>query len=281
MTRAGQLTPSTARPITIPVGDSHIAALRSGADGSPDVLLLPGYTGSKEDFAPLFDPLTDAGFCVTAIDLPGQYESPGPDTASAYTASILGAAVRAIARASTAAVHLVGHSFGGLVARAAAIDEPGLFADVVLMSSGPAAIAGLRRDRIEALSLVLPSAGLSGVYAAMQNALADETGYVPPPTDLAEFLEKRFLAGNPAMLHGMGDTLLHEPDRVLELAGTRLRLLVLHGEHDDAWPPSVQAAMAEQLGAAHAVVPLAAHSPSVENTLTTVAALVSFWRGGA
>ena len=62
-----------------------VAALRAGpADGDP-VLLLPGYTGSKEDFAPLLAPLAQAGFAVTAIDLPGQYESSGPADPAAPT----------------------------------------------------------------------------------------------------------------------------------------------------------------------------------------------------
>ena len=55
-----------------------VAALRSGEAGDPPVLLLPGYTGSKEDFAPLMLPLAQARFAVTAIDLPGQFESAGP-----------------------------------------------------------------------------------------------------------------------------------------------------------------------------------------------------------
>src|SRR5262249_43223431 len=40
-------------------------------------LLVPGYTGSKEDFLSILEPLASAGRAVTAIDLRGQYES-GP-----------------------------------------------------------------------------------------------------------------------------------------------------------------------------------------------------------
>jgi pimeloyl-ACP methyl ester carboxylesterase len=276
VTGSSQLAATAARSITITVANGSIAALRSGPDAAPDVLLVPGYTGSKEDFVPLLDPLATAGYRATAIDLPGQYESPGPDDPAAYTAEALGAVVCSVVRQLSIPIHLVGHSFGGLVARAAAIEQPDLFTDVVLVSSGPAAIQGLRRRRIEGLAPLLPS-GLAAVYTAMQAAVAAEPGYLAPPAKMADFLRRRFLAGTPSMLLGMGDALCAEPDRVAELAATGLPLLVVNGEHDDAWPPEVQASMAVRLGATHIVVPDADHSPAVENPADTVAALLAFW----
>jgi pimeloyl-ACP methyl ester carboxylesterase len=41
----------------------------------PVVLLVPGYTGSKEDFLPLLRPLARAGFRAVAMDQRGQFES--------------------------------------------------------------------------------------------------------------------------------------------------------------------------------------------------------------
>jgi pimeloyl-ACP methyl ester carboxylesterase len=276
VTKSGQLTPTAARAITLSAETGPIAALRNGSDSAPDVLLLPGYTGSKEDFAPLLDPLAQAGFRVTAVDLPGQYQSAGPDDPAAYTPDALGVVVLSIARDMAAPVHLVGHSFGGLVARAAAVAQPGLLADVVLLSSGPAAIGGPRRRRIEELAPLL-ALGLEVVYDAMQAAIVAEAGYVAPPAPLAQFLRNRFLASPPAMLAGMGDALRAEPDRVAELRATGLPVLVVTGEHDDAWPPEVQASMARRLAAPHVLVPQAAHSPAVENTTATAAALIAFW----
>jgi pimeloyl-ACP methyl ester carboxylesterase len=172
----------------------------------------------------------------------------------------------------------VGHSFGGLVSRAAVITEPKRFADLVLMSSGPSALQGVRRQRLEMLEPILPEGGLRGVWDAMQTAFRAEIGYVPPTPELGAFLERRFFAGNPAMLQGMGIAIREEPDRVAELRETGVRTLVLHGIDDDAWPPPVQADMAEQLGAHYVVVPQAAHSPAVENSPATVQAMLDFWR---
>ena len=269
-----QLTVGSGRRVTVA---GALAAIVAGPHDGPPVLLVPGYTGSKEDFAPQLDPLATAGYRACAIDLPGQFESPGPDDVAAYGTRRLGALLCDIAAELGAPAHLVGHSFGGLVARAAAIAQPAAFASLVLMSSGPAALDGARRDRIELLRPLLPSLGIEGVYAAADAAAQQEPGYVAPPPELAEFYRRRFVSGSPAMLVGMGDALLSEPDRVTELVASGLPVLVLHGVDDDAWPPAVQDAMAERLGARRVVVDGAAHSPAVENPAQTAAALVAFW----
>jgi pimeloyl-ACP methyl ester carboxylesterase len=274
-----QLDRGDAERITVELPQRHLAALRSGPAGAaPTALLVPGYTGSKEDFAPLLDRLAAAGFRAVAIDLPGQFESPGMSSADGYRPDALGAVVRDVARTLDPPVRLLGHSFGGLVARAAVIDEPALFASLVLLSSGPAKLSGVRRARIDQLAPVLAASGLTGVYAAMQAAAASEPGYTAPPDELAEFLERRFLGGSPEMVQGMADALRAEPDRVAELAATGVPVLVLHGADDDAWEPAAQREMAGRLGARYVVVPGAAHSAAVENPAATTDALLDFWR---
>jgi pimeloyl-ACP methyl ester carboxylesterase len=270
-----QLDLERAQRTTFETSEGPIAALTSG-DG-PAVLLLPGYTGSKEDFGPLFAPLADAGFRTVAIDLPGQYESPGPASPAAYTPDLLQLTVQEVAAQLGRRVHLLGHSFGGLVARAAVIEDPQRYASLVLMCSGPAAIGGNRQELIERLEPVLAASGMAAVYAASQAIAAAQPGYVAPPPALGEFLQTRFLAGVPAMLQGMGRALRSEPDRVSELAAAGVRTMVLYGVDDDAWPTVAQDEMARRLGAPRVVIPGAAHSPAVENPSATAAALLRFW----
>ena len=107
---------------------------------------MAGYTGSKEDFAPLLAPLADAGYRVVALDQRGQFESPGPDDPAAYSVPELGLDVVAVARVlreeSGEPLHLLGHSFGGLVTRAAVLAEPALFTSFTLLGSGPSRLGG-------------------------------------------------------------------------------------------------------------------------------------------
>jgi pimeloyl-ACP methyl ester carboxylesterase len=272
-----QLQIGSARRVDIELAGQRIAGLQAGSSGGRPVLLVPGYTGSKEDFGPILDPIADAGFYVTAIDLPGQLDSPGLSSAADYAPDRLADYVRGVATRLGERTLLLGHSFGGLVARAAVIGEPSLFASLVLLSSGPARIDGVRRVTMDELDPVLASAGIPGVYAAMQAAALDDPGYVAPSPDVAEFLERRFLTGTPAMLQGMADALRQEPDRVAELAATGVPLLVACGVDDDAWPPAAQHEMAQRLGARYVVIQNAAHSPAVENADATAAALLDFW----
>ena len=278
MSAGSHLDTGAAERVVLHAGDHPVAVLVAGPGTGPPVLLVPGYTGSKEDFAPLLAPLAEAGFRVVAMDQPGQHESPGLPEREDYTPDRLGVVVRDVARSLGAPVRLLGHSFGGLVSRAAVIAEPALFTSLVLLSSGPAQLDGVRRLRIEQMEPVLSATGLTGVYAAMQAMAIEDPGYTAPPAELAEFLERRFLGGSPVMLQGMGDALRLEPDRVAELTATGVPVLVLHGADDDAWPPQLQHSMAQRLGARYEIVPDAGHSAAVENPAATAAVLLDFWR---
>ena len=60
--------------------------------------------------------------------------------------------------------HVVGHSFGGLVARAAAIRDPAAFRSLTLLDSGPAALPGTRAESVRTLRPVLVEGGKEAVW---------------------------------------------------------------------------------------------------------------------
>ena len=277
-----QLAEHDARHRTFSGGAGPLAALDTCTDGSSGtVLLVAGYTGTKEDFAPLLRPLCEAGYRAVALDQRGQYESPGPDDESRYSVPELGDDVVLVARELLAEcgrpLHVVGHSFGGVVCRAAVLADPSLFDSFTLLGSGPAALGGHRAELLEHLGPLLDAGGVPAVAEALEQlAMTDPKAQsVPAPT--RAFLGQRFLRNSAAGLRGMAAAMTSEPDRVDELAGTGVPTLVAHGIADDAWSPELQAEMARRLGARHEVIDGSIHSPAVENPERTLQVLLDFW----
>ena len=131
------------------------AAPASGVCERDAALLVPGYTGSKEDFLAILDLLADDSRHVVAIDMRGQFDTAGADEPGGYAAAALGADILAIMHA-TGARHLVGHSYGGLIGREAVLAAAGAeFASFTLMSSGPGALTGPRARDLRAMLATL------------------------------------------------------------------------------------------------------------------------------
>ncbi|WP_082206345.1 alpha/beta fold hydrolase [Nocardiopsis sp. SBT366] len=269
-----------------------VAALRaqptSGGTVLTPAVLVHGFTGSKEDFIALLQSLAQAGREVVAIDLPGTYQSPGPETLVPppgvelpdYRLSSLGAVVGEVLDVvgDGGPVHLVGHSFGGLVSQEAALTELTPLASLTLMCSGPGALSGPGADRarnlIAALSMDPTPERLRTLW---DERFAAEARARTPKPEVVHFLRERFLNTSALALIRMAEDLLGARDRIDELAEVDLPALVLYGENDDAWPLAEQDGMAERLGARRLVVPGAGHSPNVEAPETTSSALTSFW----
>jgi pimeloyl-ACP methyl ester carboxylesterase len=266
-----QLTATSAVPTAIDSSAGPLAGLIATPDGdtahAPVVLLVPGYTGSKEDFAPILDPLAELGFLAVALDQPGQFESTGPDDEDAYRSTSLGQALLSVVEhlAADHPVVLLGHSFGGLVSRAAVLAGAPVVG-LVLLCSGPAAFStGDRYDVITGGRPLLRDQGSAAYYDHQQRLVGADPD---DPHPLARFHRRRFLASNPAALLGMGTALLTEPDRTAELAAAlqqaTIPVAVIAGEADDAWPLPDQERMAAVLGTRLLLVPGAAHSPAIQ-----------------
>lgn len=283
-----QLSPHRGIRVDLSSRYGTIAALQASATGrslGATALLLPGFTGSKEDFAPIIDPLADAGIEVIAVDLPGQYESAGPDDESAYRPEALGAVIAEVIgklAADGRRVLLLGHSYGGLVARGAILaDAP--VAGLTLLDSGPGELPpGYRRGALDLAEPALRRSGIAAANRLRETLDAQAPDWAVKSDELKEFYRVRLMRSSPAALLGMSTVLRTEPDRVAKLSRTLRALgapsLVVCGEADDAWSVASQRDMADRLDADFAVVPGAKHSPTTENPEALLGTLLPTWR---
>lgn len=283
-----QFSPHRAERVDLPGRHGPIAALRApaaGRDLGATALLVPGYTGSKEDFAPLLDPIADAGVEVVAVDLPGQYESVGPVAEHDYRPAVLGAVIADLVAKLTAEgrrVLLLGHSFGGLVARGAVLAGAPV-SGLTLLASGPSELPpGERRTALDYGETVLRERGVEASQQVHEARQALNPRWRLIPQELKDFYRERFVRSSPAGLLGMGEALRSEPDLVAKLARVArtsgIPCLVVCGEFDDAWSAASQRDMAERLDADFAVLPGVMHSPNTEAPDALLATLLPTWR---
>ncbi|MDT0265468.1 alpha/beta fold hydrolase [Streptomyces sp. DSM 44915] len=263
-----------AYPLVTRRGAFAVLDIAPAGPPSGTALLVPGFTGSKEDFIALLAPLAAAGYRAVAVDGRGQYESAGDLARRSYALGALAEDVLAQAEALGApAVHLVGHSLGGLISRGAVLRAAAAgrspFASLTLMASGAGRIARGQRWRARALGAGLPVLGQRRLWWVLQPKA--ET------SELWNFLRGRWLANSPAQLRSTGRTLRYEPDRVAALAATGLPVHVLSGERDLAWPVVELDVMARRLRARRTVIAGAEHSPNAQRPTETAAALADFW----
>jgi pimeloyl-ACP methyl ester carboxylesterase len=286
--------PAGVRRTTIRTARGAFAALEavpaSGVCERDAAVLVPGYTGSKEDFTAILDLLADRSRQVVAIDMRGQFETEGAPEPGGYAAAALGADILAVMN-ETGARHLVGHSYGGLIGRETVLGEPDAgFASFTLMSSGPGALTGPRAAELRAMLTALgveetlDDAGLpeadvlrADIADIWRVHLEPQVVAAGVPAPIVAFLGRRMLANDPAGLVLMAKHMLAAPDRTAELARLDLPMLVIYGEDDNAWSPAAQETMAQRLGASRLCIPAAMHSPAVEAPATTASALTQFW----
>jgi len=269
---------STPKSLVLPPGveavfesglEGDIAMLSISARGPRrgHVLLIPGWTGSKEDFIPILPLLADSGYDVDAYDQPGQYES-GP--ATDYSLERFAREALWLSSIAGSSSHILGHSFGGLVAQQAAVLDPSQVRTLSLLCTGPGALGETPgRPPLSPLVQAIDTMTLAEIRARLPRDPS-----LPP--DIAEFLDKRFTSNAPASLKAITQLLIDAPDIIDEVAATGLPFWVGRGADDDAWPHDIQAAMAKRLDTDIHVIDDAAHSPAVENPQGLVDAWLPF-----
>lgn len=255
--------------VTPPVGTPNLGT----------VVLVPGFTGSKEDFEFLLPLLAAAGYRAVAYDQRGQWQSEGPDDTAGYTMADFVADLHGVVDqvSPDAPVHLVGHSFGGYVSRVTVVETPARFRSLTLLASGPSSVEDIKFPPPQLVAQVVESAGQEFLWQQMSDAMA-AAGQTPSP-ERAEFLHSRLVQTKKANILGilrcMETPPLADP-AALRDAG--VPLLVAYGDTNDLWDPEVHEKFARQLQARTAVYPGVGHVPNEDVPAQVTADLVNFWK---
>jgi pimeloyl-ACP methyl ester carboxylesterase len=279
--------PDNARSVRLCTKRGVFAALDIEPDG-PDgrtpgghapsratALLVPGFMGSKEDFLPLLPVLSSGGVRVLAIDGRGQHETGAASPDPSYTRDDLARDLIAIVRHLDAGpVHLLGHSYGGILARAAVLAthaDPSLWASLTLMNFGPASVSAWQRERLQLLLSVIDSMTLADMWPYVRNQ------NTAVPEDVELFMEQRWLRNSPEHLAAAARQMLAEEDETPRLARLSIPKSVIAGTPDETWPPEGVERMARALGAGFVRIENGGHSPNVHEPRQTASALLDFW----
>ncbi|GAA1442650.1 alpha/beta fold hydrolase [Leifsonia poae] len=234
----------------------ELAVVSLGDPSDPRVVLIPGVTGSKEDFYLLAPILVAGGYFVQSFDLAGQYESAqaGPVPGGRYTYGLLVSDVLAFLRSGEPA-HVLGYSFAGVLAQLALVEQPGLFRSLTLLTTPPEPGQAFRGVRVIGwLSWFLN--GRQGAGLMIWGIVTNKNKV--PPSRLA-FVRSRFDLTRRSSVDDIVGLMKRVPDVRGQINRSRVPVLVATGTHD-LWPTHLHAANAQVLGATLAVY-TTGHSP--------------------
>jgi pimeloyl-ACP methyl ester carboxylesterase len=249
----------TASRFLAPSGD--LAVIEAGLPGNARVVLVPGVTGSKEDFVLMMPAIAEAGYHVIAYDMAGQYEShaAGPENLEPpvrhYTHELFVADLLAILESAPGAAHVLGYSFAGTVTQLAFAERPELFLSLTMLSAPPQAGQGFRGvKRIGWFS------GLTtGSVGAALMILGLQLNVVKVPPGRASFVRNRLKLTRRSSVADIISLMKRAPDLDALLAASPIPKLVAVGEHD-LWPVELHRDFAAGIAATLAVYPTG-HSP--------------------
>jgi len=236
-----------------------------------DVVLVHGFTGSKEDFEVIGPLLADMGYRVLTFDNRGQHESAHSKRPDGYAMKSLARDVIEVAQFYRfEKPHLLGHSFGGLVSQQATVDAPDYWSSLTIFCSGPHWIPN--KPDLEPTIHILETMTMEESW----NKYKEETDRLLPRY---ETYKKRWKASDPLSTKTMALHLMNTQPLISEIVATQIPVHVVYGENDDAWPLEMQDQMAKDLSAPRTIIKDAGHCPNEDQPEETVKVLTNFWSG--
>ncbi|MFT4123103.1 MAG: alpha/beta hydrolase [Microbacteriaceae bacterium] len=248
--------PEGARRGAFAAPSGTLATLAIGEPTAPTVVLVPGITGSKEDFLLMLPLLAAAGLHALSFDMAGQYESAAAGPVSGrYTERLFVDDLLALLGSVRTPAHVLGYSFAGTVAQHALTLRPELFASLTLLGTPP--VPG---DALHAMAHFGPLSPLipSRLGAAFMIA-GVRANYTRVPPGRLRFVRERFALTRRSSVIDAVALMRRTPDLASAVRSSGRPVLVAVGEHD-LWPAAAHRSFAERLGARLVSYPTG-HSP--------------------
>jgi pimeloyl-ACP methyl ester carboxylesterase len=269
----------------INVGDLSVVVDEAGAGGRP-LLLVHGFAGCRDDFAPVVPAVVDAGWHVVSPDSRGHGDSDQPPGEDAYDLAGFADDVLGLADAlGWARFTLLGHSLGGMVAQEVVLRAPARVEALVLMATTPAALE-LDPAEMATAAAIVRAAGLERLIELMNDG--DDPVSSPAAERAARQIpgyrergERNARRCSGAMYARILDHFHLAPDRSPELAVVSCPTLVIVGDEDPLMARGSRRLAEVIPGARLVVVPDAGHNPQFENPGPFLAALLDFLAGVA
>jgi pimeloyl-ACP methyl ester carboxylesterase len=245
---------SVASRFRAPSGDLAVVSL--GDPTHPRVVLVPGVSGSKEDFVLMLPVLAAAGYYVQSFDMAGQYQSgqAGPPRGRRFDYDLFVDDLVAFLEAGAPA-HVLGYSFAGTVAMLVLARRPELVRSLTLLATPPEPGNGFRGVRVLGPYTFLAGGRIGA--ALMTWGIRTNKNHVPPQR--LDFVRMRFDYTSRRSMEDIIRLMKRAPDLRDVVAASPVPKLVAVGSHD-LWPTDLHAAFAERIGA-RLVVYRTGHSP--------------------
>jgi pimeloyl-ACP methyl ester carboxylesterase len=206
--------------------------------GEPTLVLIHGSGGDHTTWGPQLEGLASAA-TVVALDLPGHGASSGDgcDTIAGYASGVR----QFLTAFGRGPVVLGGHSLGGAIAQAVALDEPELLRGLVLVGTGA---------RLKVLPELFEI--LERDYAQAINSMTEYAWSRSSPAELKELGRKTMGATRPVVTR-CDLTACDRFDVMDRLDEIRQPALVIVGEEDRLTPPKYAEFLARKITGARLV----------------------------
>lgn len=250
---------SVASRFAAPSGE--LAVISLGDPAAPRVVLVPGVSGSKEDFALVLPVLAASGYYVQSYDLAGNYESAdaAPPIArngkqGPYSYELFADDLIAFLE-SAGPAHLLGYSFAGTIAEIVTVQRPELVRSLTLLATPPEPGNGFRGVKILGPFTWMATGGIGA--SLMRWGIVTNKNHVPQSR--LDFVRLRFEKTTMRSMADIITLMKRAPELRPQLRDAAIPKLVAVGSHD-LWPVELHAELAERIGARLAVYDTG-HSP--------------------